>query len=63
MVTASATPQQYNPLTKRYVDVTGKNPTISWTSSDTAIVKVDSTGKSADRQVRRHRDDHGRDHH
>ena len=46
VVTASATPQQYNPLTKRYVDVTGKNPTISWTSSDTAIVKVDSTGKS-----------------
>ena len=46
VVTASATPQQYNPLTKRYVDVTGKNPTISWTSSDTAIVKVDSTGTS-----------------
>ena len=46
VVTASATPQQYNPLTKRYVDVTGKNPTISWSSSDTAIVKVDSTGTS-----------------
>lgn len=46
VVTATATPQQYNPLTKKYVAVTGKNPTISWTSSDTAIVKVDSTGKS-----------------
>ena len=46
VVTATATPQQYNPLTKKYVAVTGKNPTISWTSSDTAIVKVDSTGTS-----------------
>ena len=46
VVTATATPQQYNPLTKKYVAVTGKNPTISWSSSDTAIVKVDSTGTS-----------------
>lgn len=46
VVTATATPQQYNPLTKKYVAVTGKNPTISWTSSDTAIVKVDATGTS-----------------
>ena len=46
VVTATATPQQYNPLTKKYVAVTGKNPTISWSSSDTAIVKVDSTGMS-----------------
>lgn len=46
VVAATATPQQYNPLTKKYVAVTGKNPTISWSSSDTAIVKVDSTGTS-----------------
>ena len=46
VVTASATPQQYNPLTKKYVAVTGKNPTISWSSSDTAIAKVDATGTS-----------------
>lgn len=46
VVTATATPQQYNPLTKKYVAVTGKNPTISWSSSDTAIAKVDSTGTS-----------------
>lgn len=46
VVTATATPQQYNPLTKKYVAVTGKNPTISWSSSDTAIVKVDATGTS-----------------
>lgn len=46
VVTATATPQQYNPLTKKYVAVTGKNPTISWSSSDTAIAKVDATGTS-----------------
>ena len=46
VVTATATPQQYNPLTKKYVAVTGKNPTISWSSSDTAIAKVDTTGTS-----------------
>ena len=46
VVTATATPQQYNPLTKKYVAVTGKNPTISWSSSDTAIAKVDATGMS-----------------
>ena len=46
VVTATATPQQYNPLTKKYVAVTGKNPTISWSSSDTAIAKIDATGTS-----------------
>lgn len=66
-VTLNAVPQQYNPARKTYTDVTGKTYTVSWTVTEGSdVVTLNSrTGllRDADRQVRRHRDDHGRDHH
>lgn len=45
-VSLSAVAQQYNPSTKGYTNVTGKNYTVTWSVSDSSLASITGTGNN-----------------